>query len=93
MGSVSGYRGHEQQQYGATKAALINMCEALHMELGDHGVKLQIVNPGFIETPLTDKNDFRMPALMPVDIAAKAFHKGLRSDRFEITFPEDSRGQ
>ena len=88
VGSVSGYRGlRTAAAYGATKAALINMCEALHMELGDHGVKLQIVNPGFIETPLTDKNDFRMPALMPVDSAAKAFHKGLKSDRFEITFP------
>ena len=88
VGSVSGYRGlRTAAAYGATKAALINMCEALHMELGDHGVKLQIVNPGFIETPLTDKNDFRMPALMPVDRAAKAFHKGLKSDRFEITFP------
>ncbi len=89
VGSVSGYRGlRTAAAYGATKAALINMCEALHMELGDHRVKLQIVNPGFIETPLTDKNDFRMPALMPVDRAAKVFHKGLKSDRFEITFPK-----
>ena len=89
VGSVSGYRGlRTASAYGATKAALINMCEALHMELGDHGVKVQIVNPGFIETPLTDKNDFRMPALMPVDKAAKAFHDGLKSNRFEITFPK-----
>ena len=89
VGSVSGYRGlRTASAYGATKAALINMCEALHMELSDHGVKVQIVNPGFIETPLTDKNDFRMPALMPVDKAAKAFHDGLKSNRFEITFPK-----
>ena len=89
VGSVSGYRGlRTASAYGATKAALINMCEALHMELGDHGVKVQIVNPGFIETPLTDKNDFRMPALMPVDKAARAFHSGLKSNRFEITFPK-----
>ena len=89
VGSVSGYRGlRTASAYGATKAALINMSETLHMELGDHGVRLQIVNPGFIETPLTDKNDFRMPALMPVDKAAAAFHQGLKSNRFEITFPK-----
>ena len=89
VGSVSGYRGlRTAAAYGATKAALINMCEAMHMELGDHGVKVQIVNPGFIETPLTDKNDFRMPFLMPVEKAAAAFHRGLQSDRFEITFPK-----
>ncbi len=89
VGSVSGYRGlRTASAYGATKAALINMCEALHMELDDHGVKVQIVNPGFIETPLTDKNDFRMPGLMPVDKAAAAFHAGLKSSRFEITFPK-----
>ncbi|PPR12216.1 MAG: putative oxidoreductase [Alphaproteobacteria bacterium MarineAlpha11_Bin1] len=89
VGSVSGYRGlRTASAYGATKAALINMCEALHMELGDYGVKVQVVNPGFIETPLTDKNDFRMPALMPVDKAAEAFYQGLKSGRFEVTFPK-----
>ncbi len=88
VASVSGYRGlRTASAYGATKAALINMCEALHMELSDYGVKVQVVNPGFIETPLTDKNNFRMPALMPVNKAAEAFFRGLKSERFEITFP------
>ena len=78
VGSVSGYRGlRTAAAYGATKAALINMCEALHMELADYGVKVQIVNPGFIDTPLTAKNDFRMPALMPVEKAANALHRVL----------------
>ncbi len=88
VGSVSGYRGlRTAAAYGATKAALINMCETLHMELADYGIKVQIVNPGFINTPLTAKNDFRMPSLMPVEKAANALHRGLLSDRFEITFP------
>ncbi|MDA0786929.1 MAG: SDR family NAD(P)-dependent oxidoreductase [Proteobacteria bacterium] len=89
VGSVSGYRGlRTASAYGATKAALINMCEALRMELGDHGIAVQIVNPGFIKTPLTDKNTFPMPFLMPVDKAVEQFYRGLLTSRFEITFPK-----
>jgi NAD(P)-dependent dehydrogenase (short-subunit alcohol dehydrogenase family) len=89
VASVSGYRGlRTASAYGATKAALINMCEALRMELGDHGITVQIVNPGFIKTPLTDKNEFPMPFLMPVDKAVDQFYRGLLSNRFEITFPK-----
>ena len=74
--------------YGATKAALINMCEALRMELGDAGINVQLVNPGFVKTPLTDQNDFAMPFLMPVDKAVDQFYRGLLTNRFEITFPK-----
>jgi len=89
VGSVSGYRGlRTASAYGATKAALINMCEALRMELGDHGIIVQVVNPGFIKTPLTDKNEFPMPFLMPVDKAVDQFYRGLLGNRFEITFPK-----
>jgi len=89
VASVSGYRGlRTASAYGATKAALINMCEALRMELGDHGIVVQVVNPGFIKTPLTDKNEFPMPFLMPVDKAVERFYRGLLSNRFEITFPK-----
>lgn len=89
VGSVSGYRGlRTASAYGATKAALINMCEALYMELGDHGIAVQIVNPGFVKTPLTDKNEFAMPFLMPVDKAVEQFYRGLLTNRFEITFPK-----
>ena len=89
VASISGYRGlRTASGYGATKAALINMCEALRMELGDVGITVQLVNPGFIETPLTDKNDFAMPFLMPVDKAVEQFYRGLLTDRFEITFPK-----
>lgn len=89
VGSVSGYRGlRTASAYGATKAALINMCESLRMELGDHGITVQIVNPGFIRTPLTDRNTFPMPFLMPVDKAVEQFYRGLLTSRFEITFPK-----
>ena len=89
VASVSGYRGlRTASAYGATKAALINMCEALRMELGDHGIVVQVVNPGFIKTPLTDKNDFPMPFLMPVDKAVDQLYRGLLGNRFEITFPK-----
>jgi len=88
VASVAGYSGlPSAAAYGATKAALINMCEALRPELAADGIILQVVNPGFVKTPLTDQNDFPMPFLMPVDVAAKRFVDGLKTDRFEITFP------
>ena len=63
------------------------MAEALRPDLARGGVTLQIVNPGFVKTPLTDKNAFPMPFLMEVDDAVDAFYRGLKSNRFEITFP------
>lgn len=73
--------------YGMTKAGLVNLCEALRPELAALGIKLQTVNPGFVKTPLTDRNRFPMPFLMPVERAAEAFWRGLNSPRFEIAFP------
>lgn len=73
--------------YGATKAGLINLCEALFPELERAGVRLQLINPGFVDTPLTEKNDFPMPFLISQDEAAKAIVSGLASSRFEIIFP------
>ena len=88
VSSVAGLRGLPGSlSYGASKAALINFTEALYMECKPYGVKVQLVNPGFVKTPLTDRNDFAMPMLMPVDKAAKAFANGLESNQFEITFP------
>ena len=88
VSSVAGYRGLPTgAAYGATKAALINLCESLKFDLDRAGVRLQLVNPGFIETPLTDKNTFHMPFLMPVDKAVDRMIDGFRSNRFEITFP------
>jgi len=89
VSSVAGYRGLPTgAAYGATKAALINLAESLKYDLDRAGVKLQLVNPGFVKTPLTDKNDFKMPFLMPVDVAVARMIAGLQSGRFEITFPK-----
>lgn len=89
VASIAGYRGlPTASAYGASKAALINMCEALKPELDLHGVRLTLINPGFVKTPLTDRNEFKMPFLMDVDDAADRIVAGLRSARFEVTFPK-----
>lgn len=88
VGSVAGYRGlPTAAAYGATKAGVINMCEALRPELERHGVRLTLISPGFVETPLTDKNDFPMPFLIPVDKAVDYIVRGLEGSAFEVAFP------
>ncbi|MCG8442993.1 MAG: SDR family NAD(P)-dependent oxidoreductase, partial [Caulobacterales bacterium] len=88
VSSVAGYRGlPTASAYGLTKAGLINMAEALRPELERLGILLQVVNPGFVKTPLTDRNPFPMPFLMELETAARAFRRGLSSRRFEIVFP------
>lgn len=88
VASLGGYRGlPTAAYYGASKAALINMTEALRFDLAKAGVTLQLINPGFVRTPLTDRNDFKMPFLVEADAAADAIARGLATDRFEITFP------
>jgi len=89
VASVAGYRGlPTSAAYGATKAGLINMAESLKPECDRLGVKMQIVNPGFVRTPLTDKNPFPMPFLMEPEDAAAALIRGLEGDGFEISFPK-----
>ena len=88
VASLAGYRGLPgAAAYGATKAALINMCEALKPDLERSGVKLSLINPGFVETPLTAQNDFPMPFLIPVDEAVAQIVRGLERSNFEIAFP------
>lgn len=88
VSSVAGYRGLPQAAaYGPTKAALINLCEALKPDLDRHNVRISVINPGFIRTPLTDRNDFPMPFLMEADEAARRIVAGLDAGTFEITFP------
>jgi NAD(P)-dependent dehydrogenase (short-subunit alcohol dehydrogenase family) len=86
--SVAGYGGlPKAAAYGASKAAAIHMCEALKFDCDQLGIRLQVVNPGFIETPLTAKNDFPMPFLMKMDEAARRIVNGFERGGFEIVFP------
>lgn len=88
VSSVAGYSGLPGSlAYGATKAALINLCEGLKFDFDRLGLKIQLVNPGFVRTPLTDKNEFPMPFLMEVEDAADRLVDGLKGSGFEITFP------
>jgi NAD(P)-dependent dehydrogenase (short-subunit alcohol dehydrogenase family) len=88
VSSVAGYRGlPTSAYYGASKAALINLAESLKFDLDRHGVQMQLINPGFVETPLTDKNPFPMPFLIGAETAAERIAKGLRGSSFEISFP------
>jgi short-subunit dehydrogenase len=87
-GSVAGYRGLPNgQPYCATKAAVINYAESLKIELEPKNIKVQVINPGFVKSPLTDKNEFDMPMIMETEDAAISLAKGLASNRFEINFP------
>lgn len=88
MGSVAGYRGLPQAlAYGPTKAALNNLAEVMYLDLHTQGLGVSIVNPGFVETPLTAQNRFHMPALMTPEEAAEQIVRGWTSGRFEIHFP------
>ena len=88
MASVAGYNGLPGgATYGATKAALNNLCEAMKPEAERRNVSLSIINPGFVDTPLTARNDFPMPFLISAEEAADTIDKGLDSGRYEIIFP------
>ena len=88
VSSVSGYTGlPKASAYASSKAAMINMAECLAFDFVRMNIGIQIVTPGFIDTPLTAKNEFAMPALMPVDKAARRMADGLKTQKFEITFP------
>ncbi len=88
VGSVAGYRGLPNSlAYGPTKAALINLAENLYLDLHPRGLGVSIVNPGFVETPLTAGNAFSMPALITPEQAASAMLAGWRSGTFELHFP------
>ncbi len=88
VASVAGYRGlPKAAAYGPTKAALINFAEVMRLEMAGSGVDVRLINPGFVATRLTDKNDFRMPSLITTGQAAEAILSGLRGSAFEISFP------
>ncbi|MFN8928836.1 MAG: SDR family NAD(P)-dependent oxidoreductase [Alphaproteobacteria bacterium] len=86
--SVAGYRGlPKSQPYGATKAGLINLAESLAAEVPKQ-IDVRVINPGFVESRLTNKNNFKMPMRISSHQAAKAIVKGLDSSGFEIHFPK-----
>lgn len=88
VASVTGYGGlPTAAAYGASKAALINLAETLRIELDPAGIHVQVINPGFIDTPATKGNAFPMPALMRADEAARRVAAGLARGAFEIAFP------
>ena len=89
VSSVAGYRGLPQAlAYGPTKAALINLADVLYMDLHPLGIGVSVVNPGFVETPLTAGNAFRMPALITAEQAAHEIVDGWEAGDFEIHFPK-----
>lgn len=89
VSSVAGYRGLPKSlAYGPTKAALINLAEALYLDLHALGMGVSVVNPGFVATPLTAGNDFTMPALISPEAAAEAIVRGWARGHFDIHFPK-----
>lgn len=87
-GSIAGYRGLPfGQPYCAAKAGIISYAESLKIELEPHNIDVKIINPGFVRTPLTDKNDFPMPMMIEAGQAARAIARGLKTRNFEIHFP------
>lgn len=88
VSSVAGYRGlPKSAAYGPTKAALINLAESLYADLKLKGVRMTVINPGFVDTPMTEPNTFPMPFLIPIDQAVIAIRKGLARGNFEVAFP------
>ncbi|RZJ24535.1 MAG: SDR family NAD(P)-dependent oxidoreductase [Haliea sp.] len=88
-GSVAGYCGLPNSlAYGPTKAALINLAETLYLDLQGRGIGVSIVNPGFVETPLTAQNSFDMPALLTPAQASTEILAGWARGEFEIHFPK-----
>ena len=89
ISSVAGFRGLPKSlAYGPTKAALINLAECLYLDLHDRGLGISLINPGFVQTPLTAQNDFSMPGLISPEQAATHILAGWEKGRFHIDFPK-----
>ncbi len=88
IGSLSAYGGLPKAVgYGASKAAVASIAETMRHDLQGTGIDVQLINPGFIKTRLTDKNDFKMPQLLAPSEAAKHVIKGMRKNTFRYDFP------
>ena len=90
VSSIAGYRGLPNSSgYGPSKAALTNFAESIYFDFKKYNVKVSVVSPGFIKTPLTDKNEFPMPFLRSPEFAADKVYDGLvKTNSFEIDFPK-----
>ena len=89
VASLAGYIGFPYSSaYCPTKAALISLCESLRSDLEQYNVILQIINPGFVKTAMTDKNNFYMPFLISSKKSAEYIYKGLQTNHFEIFYPK-----
>lgn len=89
IASVAGYVGlPESMVYGASKAAMINLCEGVQAELKSYNINLSIINPGFVKTRLTDTNNFEMPFIINTKQASNYIYQGLENKKFEIHFPK-----
>ena len=90
VSSIAGYRGLPNSTgYGPSKSALNNLAESLFFDFKRYGVRVSLISPGFIKTPMTDKNDFKMPFLKTAEYAAERIFEGLvNSNKFEIHFPK-----
>ena len=90
VSSIAGYRGLPNSSgYGPSKAALTNLTESLYFDFKKHNVRISLVSPGFIKTPLTDKNEFQMPFIKSPEFAAEKMFNGLtKTKAFEIHFPK-----
>jgi short-subunit dehydrogenase len=88
VASVAGYRGLPgSEAYNAGKAALISLLESLRGSLAPRGVVVQTVNPGFVRTRMTDRNEFPMPFTVEPEVAARTIADGIARDKAEIVFP------
>ena len=90
VSSIAGYRGLPNSTgYGPSKSALNNLTESLYFDFKKYGVRVSLISPGFIKTPMTDKNDFKMPFLKTTEYAADKIYSGLiNTNAFEIHFPK-----
>ncbi len=90
VSSIAGYRGLPNSSgYGPSKAALTNFAESIYFDFKKDNIRVSVVSPGFIKTPLTNKNEFPMPFLKSTQYAADKIYKGLvESNSFEIHFPK-----
>ena len=87
-GSLSGFRGlPNAAAYTSSKAGVMTLAESLYADLHRTDIKVQLVNPGFIKTRLTDKNQFNMPFIMEPDEAAREFFEHMNTDSFKRSFP------